>query len=341
MHASGALLAMRSRGIWWLASAVVVVAVAASWLVQQREAGAPPPIETPPAPFTPASSIVVDAVRVPLNPQDPSQTTIGDFHYAGGLWLTSPTSDKLHELSDITFTGTDRLAAVGDAGVLFAARLLFDSARQLSGADDAMISNLVGPDGKPLAGDAADAEGFTTLSNGDRLVGFERIPRVLLYPAAGGLPREVSAPQAALPFNAGIEALTADPDSAPDAYVVGAEESGETWRCRVSAPCVKGPTLEKPQEFGLVGMRWLPDGRMAYLLRAYDPAQGTRISLRIVRGETTIARLDLAPPLTVDNFEAVTSVTEPDGHIRFFIASDDNGSATQRTLLLAFDWRPR
>jgi hypothetical protein len=26
--------------------------------------------------------------------------------------------------------------------------------------------------------------------------------------------------------------------------------------------------------------------------------------------------------------------------IRFYLISDDNGSATQRTLLLAFDWRP-
>ena len=51
--------------------------------------------------------------------------------------------------------------------------------------------------------------------------------------------------------------------------------------------------------------------------------------------------MDLAPPLTVDNFEGLTSVPTPDGGTRFYIVSDDNGSNTQRTLLFAFDWRPR
>jgi hypothetical protein len=51
--------------------------------------------------------------------------------------------------------------------------------------------------------------------------------------------------------------------------------------------------------------------------------------------------MDMAPPLTVDNFEGMTAVIDAAGGIRFYLVSDDNASSTQRTLLLAFDWRPR
>jgi hypothetical protein len=50
--------------------------------------------------------------------------------------------------------------------------------------------------------------------------------------------------------------------------------------------------------------------------------------------------MDMAPPMTVDNFEGLAAVPRTDGSVRFYLLSDDNGLAHQRTLLLAFDWRP-
>jgi hypothetical protein len=50
------------------------------------------------------------------------------------------------------------------------------------------------------------------------------------------------------------------------------------------------------------------------------------------------ARSDLAPPLTQDNFEGLAAVPRPEG-TRFYLLADDNALATQRTLLLAFDWQ--
>ena len=79
----------------------------------------------------------------------------------------------------------------------------------------------------------------------------------------------------------------------------------------------------------------------AYLLRAFDAARGNRISLRILRSTTLVARMDMAPPMTIDNFEGLAAVPRPDGGSRFYLISDDNRAASQRTLLLAFDWRPR
>ncbi len=41
--------------------------------------------------------------------------------------------------------------------------------------------------------------------------------------------------------------------------------------------------------------------------------------------------------VTLDNFEGIAAKELPDGRVRFFIVSDDNFSASQRTLLMVFD----
>jgi hypothetical protein len=287
--------------------------------------------------------ISIDAVPVPLNPQNPSQTTIGDFLYAGGLVLTSRQPDQLHRLSDLEVTGTDSLTAVGDMGSFLDARLVLDTAGRLVGLADARLTPLTGEDGKPLSDkEDADAEGLAVLPNGDRLVSFERRDRIWMYPAAGGPPRPVPAPEIAFPPNGGMEALAADPEAGADAYVVGAEVSGQTWTCHLlSKPCIGGPSVDKPEEFGLVAIKRLPQKQTAYLLRAFDQARGIRISLQILRSGTVVARLDLTPPMTVDNYEGLAAVPGIDGGVRFYLISDDNDHTDQRTLLLAFDWRPR
>lgn len=285
--------------------------------------------------------IRIDAVPVPLNPQDPSVSSIGDFHYAGGLWLRTPQAPRFHELSDIVITGQDRLAAVGDGGIFFSARLVFASDQRLIGISDARLESLTDERGQALTAARADAEGLAIFPNGDRLVSFERDHRIWLYPAAGGPPRPAPAPAGKLPANAGLEALALDPAVTADAYLVGAEMSGETWTCRMAASCVKGPTVDKPAEFGLVAINRLGEDKVVYLLRAYDPFRGVRIMLQVLRSTTVIAQMDMAVPLTLDNFEGLASVPAADGSTRFYLLSDDNGSSSQRTLLLAFDWRPK
>jgi hypothetical protein len=104
---------------------------------------------------------------------------------------------------------------------------------------------------------------------------------------------------------------------------------------------VKGPVIDKPVEFGLVALHRLPGERTAAMLRAWDPLRGNRIALKILRGTTLVDQMDLARPMTVDNFEGLAAVPQADGRIRFYLLSDDNASPSQRTLLLAFDWQPR
>lgn len=296
----------------------------------------------PAAEPAPGHSISVDAVPVPLNPTNSATSVIGDFAYAGGLALTSRQTDQLHGLSDLEVGGTDRLTVVGDLGVFFDARLVFDGAGRLAGLADSRLTPMTDESGQVLADkEDADAEGVARLPNGDRLVSFERRHRVWLYPADGGPPRPVPSPDVPLPSNGGLEAIAADPEAGADAYIVAVEETGETWMCGVSAPCAMGPTFAKEEEFGLVSLKRLPGDRTVYLLRAYDVVRGSRISLQMFHSNTLIARMDMAAPLTVDNFEGVAAVARPDGGTRFYLLSDDNADSSQRTLLLAFDWRPR
>ena len=211
------------------------------------------------------------------------------------------------------------------------------------GLADARLTLLTGEDGKPLTDKAAaDAEGLALLPNGDRLVSFERRDRIWLFPAAGGPPRPMPMPAVSFPSNGGMEALAADPEAGADAYLVGAEISGDTWTCHLlSTPCIKGPSVDKPEEFGLVAIKRLPQMQTAYLLRAFDEARGNRTSLQIFRSGSVVARMDLAAPMTVDNYEGLATVPGTDGGVRFYLISDDNGRADQRTLLLAFDWRSK
>ncbi|AWM76794.1 esterase-like activity of phytase family protein [Phenylobacterium parvum] len=286
--------------------------------------------------------VTVVAEPVAADPTRPDRTEFGRFRYAGGLALTASDSNRLHGLSDIRALPDNRILGVTDEGDLFEARLRLDASGRLAGVDRARITPLQAPEGGPLGGKLeADAEGLALLKDGSRLVSFEQRHRILLYPADGRPPRQVNSPEAAFPPNGGLEALSADPARGPDAWLAGGEESGELWTCALRKPCQSLGTLPKPFEFGLVAVTPLPGGGLAYMIRAWDPLRGSRIAL-ILRNAAGVEvdRLELARPLTTDNFEGVDVLPGKDGGLRFLLASDDNFSTEQRTLLLAFDWKP-
>ncbi|MCX7587558.1 esterase-like activity of phytase family protein [Phenylobacterium sp. 58.2.17] len=316
----------------WIPTALAALTLAAC--AQQA-----PALPSAPRPAGPA--IAVAAAPVPLNPADPAQDRIGDFRYAGGLVLSSADTARFHGLSDMAIRNGVDLTAVSDEGDLLKARLVLDKGR-LVGLEGARISALPGLDGKPLQGKLeSDSEGMALLASGDMLISFEQRHRIWLYPADGSPPREAPAPDASFPANGGMEALGPAPDLGPDVYLAGGETSGQTWTCRLSAGCTAGPVIAKPLEFGLVALTRLPQGRTAWLLRAWDPVRGNRVILTIQDAQgAEVGRLDLARPLTIDNFEALAAVPAKDGAVRFYLLSDDNFQSSQRTLLLAFDWTP-
>lgn len=299
------------------------------------------PANLPKGPMAAGSGITITATPVALNPENPSQDRIGDFVYAGGLVLSSDQTSRLHGLSDLRITPDGKLVTLSDEGDLLESRVLLDKAGRLAGLGPGKLTVLTGPDGKPLQGKReADSEGLAILANGDRLVSFEGIDRILVYPAKGGAPTIAPFPAATFPGNGGLEALDADPAAGPDAYVTAGEDSGETWTCKLSGPCVPGPKLDKPAEFGVVAVNRLAGGNTAWVFRAWDPARGSRITLKILGPAGEVARMDITKPLTVDNIEGVSAVPGKDGSTRFYLLSDDNFSNSQKTILLAFDWKP-
>jgi hypothetical protein len=298
--------------------------------------------ELPGAPVPAGPAISIKAEALPLNPADPKQTAVGDFVYAGGLKLTSAQTSRLHGLSDLDVQPDGSLISVGDEGDLLKARVVLDAGGRLTGVTEAKLTALAGLDGKPLQGkDNRDSEGLALMPSGDLLVSFERHDRIWLYPKDGGPPRAVPSPAVKFPFNEGMEALAPDPDRGPGAYFAGGETTGRTWACTLSGPCVEGPTVGLGLGFGLVAARRLPQGRTAWLLRAFNPITRSVIQLRITDATGGVLdQMELRGPLTVDNFEGLAAVPAKDGAVRFYLISDDNFPRSQRTLLLAFDWKP-
>jgi hypothetical protein len=294
------------------------------------------------APVPAGSGIVIKAEALALDPTDSTRDRVGNFFYAGGLKLTSAQTSRLHGLSDLDVQPDGALVSVGDEGDLLKAQVVLDAAGRLVGVTDAKLTALTDLNGKPLLGkDNRDSEGLALMANGDLLISFERHDRIWLYPKDGGPPRAVPSPAVTFPFNEGMEALAPDPDKGPGAYFAGGETTGRTWSCTLTGPCVDGPKVELALGFGLVAARRLPQGRTAWLLRAFNPITKSVIDLRITDAAGhTIDEMELRGPLTVDNFEGLAAVPKPDGGIRFYLISDDNFSSAQRTLLLAFDWKP-
>lgn len=320
----------------WLSLALLVL-VASGWGASC--ASAPPVRAVPAAMSSEAVAVAVTSTPVTLDPSDVSREAAGAFRFAGGIALSSEQNSDLHGLSGMVMTAPAEFAAVGDLGVLFRARLTLDGAGRLTGVTDGRLERLRGEDGEFLFGKSdADAEGLALLPGGDLLVSFERRHRITRYPADGGRPVPVPSPQAAFPANGGMEALTFDADSGE--YLVGAEDSGQTWRCRLTGGCRATASIEKDADFGLTAIALVPGARIAYLLRAFDPERGNRVALVVEGASGVVDRLELARPMTVDNFEGLAVAPGPDDAIRFYLLSDDNANDAQRTLLLAFDWRP-
>jgi len=341
----------RSR-IWapaFAGASGVLVAVAVLVGAAQHSSAKP----QPPRPRPADGSIRVAATPVPLDPRNPAETRLGALVYAGGVELSSPDTSRLHGLSGIDVAEDGRsFVSVSDDGDLVTGRLILDAKGRLTGVAGVKLQPLRDEQGRPLQGkQQGDAEAVTLLPGGAIAVSFEREHRILSYARPGGAARRLWAPTAAdrgfrLDENAGVEALAVD----HGAMVVGSEggdvrtlAGGRLGRERL-AP-------EPPGGFNLTGLDALAGGDWIAVYRAWDPFRDSRIVVahlpapRCIRAPCVAphGRIDLARlqrPLTVDNVEAIAAVPLAGGGWRLYLLSDDNFRRGQRTLLLAFDWKP-
>ena len=308
----------------------------------------------------PASSIAQaptqwSALRIESTPVRSRASRFGALRFRGGLELSlRGPRDVFGGFSGLEALEGDRILAVSDTGQWLEARLVFNAAGDLVGLRDTRAAPLRDEGGAVFARkEAADAEDLAQLPDGRFAVSFEQTQSVRIYdmnrdgpfgPARPG-PRLLGV--GGLPLNSGLEALAA---TAEGALLIGAEggDSASTplWLAPldgVDVPEVARYPLERG--YSLTSLDRLPSGDFIALERFFAPVIGarariTRFSPSALEAGGVIALEELAhlaPPMPVDNFEALTVARTPDGGVRIYILSDDNFSARQRTLLLAFD----
>jgi hypothetical protein len=292
----------------------------------------------------------IEARPVALDPEHPDRDRVGQLAYAGGLTLSAPGTKGFGGLSGLAVRPDGSFLSQSDAGDLFTGRLVLDEGGRLTGVAEPAIARLTDEAGRPYRGPkrAADAEDITLLPDGGFAVSFEGEHRVMAYRGEGpGLRLGIPAAAKRLPPNSGLEALAAWTDGDGRPRLVEGAEDGRAWSCDPEGRDCVQILSEKDGpggRFRLTGLSALPHGMgLVALYRAADLAHGFRAVVAWLRPDDETKEVELArleKPLAVDNMEGVASVANPDGSVRLYLVSDDNFLFLQRTLLLAFDWKP-
>lgn len=266
----------------------------------------------------------------------------------------------LRQLSALAWDADDSLLyALSDDGYLAHLQPRFENG-MLVGLDFLAAHALREADGTPVADDAADSEGIA-IANGDNgvagdaelTVSFEIAPRILRYAPDGrllgvvDLPADLRDPAAYGGENEMLEGLTRHPDfgllvaperplkAGPQATIPIHDANGPRWQY----------TPTDPDHSALVSLETAPDGELLVLERRYKNIfSPVWFALRGVRlpadGGTPvprdIVRFDSGGEFRIDNFEAVA---HHEGN-RYFLVSDDNRSALQRTVLIYVELLP-
>jgi hypothetical protein len=298
---------------------------------------------------------------VAVSPEELAGATLGRFQFLSAAQLTAagPGAAGFGGLSAIARDGS-RWLAVSDQGAVVRFPLKIDGQGRIAPfalGDEAAVEiiPLRGPDGAVLEGAAnVDAEGLAPAPDGGWFVSLERNHRLLRY-ARGGLGAAAVAGPPQIGFeglepNGGMEALARLPDGR---LLAAAEYGPQTGRAAppywLIAPFQREPaapagafTIEGA--FGITEAQVEGD-RVWLLKRAFTAATGRlemtleRCSLvTVLAGAPRCAvALALAPPFPMDNYEGLALLPDPAGRgTLFLILSDDNFSATQRTLALTF-----
>lgn len=300
---------------------------------------------------SPAAAFDLATREIPLNPENVEQDSVGDLRFLGGLELGS-SERGFGGLSGLTVAG-DRLLAVSDRGLWFAARVARDRAGRLVGLEQPELAPLLTTRGRALsAGTAADAEALARTSDGDYYVAFERRHRLWRY--AGPDPRRsraygVAGPQriADLPNNGGIEALAALPDGRLLLIAeAGRNEAGDFHAWLLKDGRAEPLAYAAHGEFKPTDAAALPDGGVLVLERRFTGIIGglsariTRIPAAALRPGARVESAEVAlfeRPLALDNYEGLAVSRDADGGTLVWLMSDNNfNTLFQRNLLLLF-----
>ncbi len=292
----------------------------------------------------------VTASPVALDPRDPGRMAVGKLRYLGG-WVLKGSDRRFGGVSSMTLQD-GHFVMLSDGGVV--TRFRFDS-RAGPVADYAMSELPDGPgDGTLKVDRDSESSTFDSVS-GHVWAGFETRNQIWRYTKGFAQADGHVAPKAMAhwPNNEGAEAMVRLHDGR---FLVFAETRTRSDGSHV-ALLFPGDPVEgvEPVPFGYRGpphfaptdAAELPDGRVVVLHRRFSIPNGfaaalTIIDPRAIRPDGVVTGTPiamLAPPLTVDNMEAL-AIEQRAGQTILWIASDDNYFFGERTLLMAFALPP-
>lgn len=279
---------------------------------------------------------------VPLSEGGAGQRKAGELAYLGG-WSISSNHPGFGGISAMHIEGQDVLA-LSDAGTV--------SRFQLPNAGNAALQVVRLADGPGATARTVnrDMEAIA-VDGGTAWIGYESGDAVWRYSLRDWRSDAHAAPSAmkAWPRNQSVEAMLKLPGGRFLVFSEGhwlSDGSSEVllFDGDPSLAGTKSVSLgyRPPDGYKLTDAALLPDGRVLYLNRRVGLTGFTaKLMLgtlpRLLPGTRLSGQLiaDFRPPLIVDNMEAV-SVTQENGRAIIWIASDNNFSPLQQTLLLKF-----
>jgi hypothetical protein len=295
-----------------------------------------------------AAPEAITARPVPLDPHDPGRIALGKLRYLGG-WVLKSRDRRFGGISSMTLQD-GRFVMLSDGGVV--TRFRFSGEGE---ASDVSVSELPGGPGDGSRKVDRDSESSVyDPASGHVWAGFETRNEIWRYTRNFAAANGHVAPKAMANWgqNEGAEAMVRLHDGR--FLVFGETETRKNGDHLVllfpQDPVEGGEPVQIGYKGPGKGLRptdavELPDGRVLVLHRRFTPTAGFSAALSIVdpRGvgpdghmaeEVIVPRW--APPLTVDNMEAL-AVEQDHGRTILWIASDDNFFFLERTLLMRFE----
>ncbi len=307
-----------------------------------------------------SQAIAVEALTIPTFKVRSDETRFGKLEYLGGMQISTP-GDELGGISAMRLL-PDGVGFIGvmDTGFWFTGKLTRDEQSRLSGLSDFKAAAMRDTDGNIIQQRwQVDAEGLAI--DGDRvLVSFERDHRIEGYRLAD-VPK--GAPVSTLPLpiplhefrnNRGLEAIAVSPaGSALEGALVAVSEkslndAGDIYAALIDGSDASVFFVRRHAPFDITDGDFLPNGDLLLLERRFSLAQGVGMRIRRIKGG------DIRPNATVDgeilidadlgyqidNMESLDVFVAADGSTRLLLASDDNHSLLQRSLVLEFRLHP-
>lgn len=297
-----------------------------------------------------SGSLILTFTPIPLDRDRPERRNFGPLTLLGA-WRLDADSPYFGGVSSM-YVDRGAFVALSDSALVF--RFRFDSQQHSSPLSIRRLAGIFSADNPSPD---RDTESMTRDPvSGNTWIGFETSNAIRRYSSGLAIKETWVAPQKMRhwPINQGPEAMARLADGR---FIVISEATPGPGGSREAVLFSRDPTrpnthglrfyYRPPGRFSPTDAAQLPDGRLLVLNRHFSIFDGISAVVtvidpgeiapdRVVTGKI-VARL--APPLNIDNMEAL-SIEQENGQVIVWIASDDNFNPLQQTLLLKFRFDP-